>query len=347
MTPEEDLVRAVVCLLERGGFVTHDLSIEPIKGGGNNRLYRVGSAGKSLLVKQYFRHPGDDRDRLKAEFDFLRYAAQAAPSLCPIPYACNPEANLALYEFVNGRPLKPDEIGESEVMGAIEFIRSLNKGRSTARLPDAADACFSIDDHLTLVGTRVKQLVPELTRSTEAVDVAHRLDTAWRAIEEGAQDAIPTLERGTRLPLAQRIVSPSDFGFHNALRGANGQLHFLDFEYAGWDDPAKTAGDFFHQLAIPVPSELFSQFVKGIVPDTGNVVQDIGRAAALKPVYGIKWCCIALNVFHPIHLARRRFANPGLDEQELKRNQLGKAARLLDTLESTLNFEESTWLTST
>ena len=42
-----------------------------------------------------------------------------------------------------------------------------------------------------------------------------------------------------------RTLSPSDFGFHNALRTPAGTMVFLDFEYFGWDDPAKTGFGFF------------------------------------------------------------------------------------------------------
>ena len=50
----------------------------------------------------------------------------------------------------------------------------------------------------------------------------------------------------TELAPQHRCLSPSDFGFHNALlRGRPGvpgarDWVFLDFEYFGWDDPAKT-----------------------------------------------------------------------------------------------------------
>ena len=43
----------------------------------------------------------------------------------------------------------------------------------------------------------------------------------------------------------EKIISPSDFGLHNAKLGEDGKLAFFDFEYAGWDDPAKTIADFF------------------------------------------------------------------------------------------------------
>ena len=42
----------------------------------------------------------------------------------------------------------------------------------------------------------------------------------------------------------QYCISPSDFGFHNALLKSNGDIKFIDFEYAGFDDPAKITSHF-------------------------------------------------------------------------------------------------------
>src|SRR5439155_21002106 len=54
----------------------------------------------------------------------------------------------------------------------------------------------------------------------------------------------------------QRTLSPSDFGFHNALRQADGRIIFLDFEYFGWDDPAKMIADFLLHPAMELSAEL-------------------------------------------------------------------------------------------
>ena len=58
-----------------------------------------------------------------------------------------------------------------------------------------------------------------------------------------------------------RCLSPSDFGFHNAIRRASGELCFIDFEYAGQDDPAKMACDFLCQPEVPVPDACRERFL--------------------------------------------------------------------------------------
>ena len=47
-----------------------------------------------------------------------------------------------------------------------------------------------------------------------------------------------------RIPRTQQILSPSDLGFHNCIKGNDGLLTFIDFDYFGWDDPVKLTCDF-------------------------------------------------------------------------------------------------------
>ena len=73
-------------------------------------------------------------------------------------------------------------------------------------------------------------------------------------LTEDARDAGLSIDRALRAD--ECCLSPSDFGFHNALVDERAGLTFLDFEYAGRDDPAKLVSDFFCQPEIPVPLDL-------------------------------------------------------------------------------------------
>jgi hypothetical protein len=103
-------------------------------------------------------------------------------------------------------------------------------------------------------------------------------------------------------------VSPSDFGFHNALLEFDDRVRFLDFEYAGWDDPAKLICDFFCQPAVPVPPRFFEPFTQAIAACYPHPEMVIGRTRLLMPVYRVKWVCIRLNEFLPTGNRRRQFS---------------------------------------
>lgn len=339
MNQPAELAALIADLLARAGVSAAIQAITPCAQGGNNRIYRVDTTAAVFAAKQYFRHDGDTRDRLAADYAFHTYASNAAPGATARPYSCNPASGMALYEFVQGRPLRPEEVGMPQVGAAIRLFRALNapETRAGAHLPVASEACFSLAEHIALIRGRIDRLLevsPHSDVDAEAVDFFSRLDAFWQDFAESVHEDATQAGLDFDVPLAteQRCISPSDFGFHNALAMPDGGIRFLDFEYAGWDDPAKTAGDFFAQLALPVPPGLFAHFVAEITQDFPGSAQLSYRAGLLRPAYQIKWCCIALNVFLPVNLARRRFANPNLDEAELKRAQLAKGKQLFQSI---------------
>jgi hypothetical protein len=181
----------------------------------------------------------------------------------------------------------------------------------------------------------MKEPVPS---SADAASFIAELARFWHQLESSVIEVAQTeaIEIDLPLPSEDRCLSPSDFGFHNAIRSEAEGIRFIDFEYAGWDDPAKMVGDFFAQLAVPVPVSFFDEFVESALSAFANRVALRRRAELLRPVYQIKWCCIALNVFLPVHVARRKFANPDLDERSMKRVQLAKAKSLFQSMD-TLN----------
>src|SRR6185503_11886129 len=82
------------------------------------------------------------------------------------------------------------------------------------------------------------------------------ISTAWaRGLSDCRQSAwraasIATRGNSSNLNLQPRL-SPSDFGYHNAVLADDETVRFFDFEYAGWDDPAKLVCDFFNQVEVP------------------------------------------------------------------------------------------------
>lgn len=327
-------------LLAQAGIATTIDALLACNAGGNNRTYRLDTPAGAFAVKQYFRHEGDTRDRLAAEFGFLEYAARAAPGMAPSPLSMDVADGLALYEFVQGRAYRAGEIDRTHVDHAARFFLALNNPAeriAAAALPNASEACFSIADHLAVIASRLERLRHAGVASDQdraARDLTESIHSRWLQLadEVVAASREAGLDPDQPLDATRRCVSPSDFGFHNALAQDDGFPRFLDFEYAGWDDPAKMTGDFFAQLAVPVPPDFFDGFVRQVATVNSRPEEFIVSANLLRPVYQVKWCCIALNVFLPVNLARRRFANPALDEAALKEAQLAKATTLFQSI---------------
>ncbi len=332
---EELRPRAAAMLRSRGLVMEDDL--EPVPGGGNNRVYLARGSGGPWVIKQYFRDQEDPRDRLAAEWAFSQVAWNHDIALIPRPIAVDERAGLAAFEYVAGRALKAGEVGALHVAQAADFIRALaacSDADDARSLPEASEACFSLADHCACVDTRVARL--NAMRSHDEVDAkAHRwiqesLRPAWLAAVRELETAARCLPSWTD-PITRnhRILSPSDFGFHNAILQHGGRLRFIDFEYAGWDDPAKLVCDFLCQPAVPVPRGQWSTFAQAIAALTPDPLSTLQRMELLLPVYRIKWCCIMLNLFLPPGARRRRFAGSQEELDAMKETQLRKAMRAI------------------
>jgi thiamine kinase-like enzyme len=138
----------------------------------------------------------------------------------------------------------------------------------------------------------------------------------------------------------ERTLSPSDFGFHNALRRPTGQIVFVDFEYFGWDDPAKMISDFLLHPAMDLSDVLKGRFLDNIFQGYQDYPHLAGRVAMVYSLWALKWCLILLNEFVPEHLGRRGFASERpLNESELQSQQLSKARRMLrDVMDNYQHF---------
>jgi phosphotransferase family enzyme len=325
-------------LLRERGLATEVVAAAPCRAGGNNRVVRLDTDGGRFVAKLYFRSPADRRDRLRSEYSFLEYARRIGLRCVPAPLACDAAEGLAIYEYVPGRPLSPSTLTSAHVRQAIGFFKSLNSGRPPAEheLGLASDAGFSVDDHVQTVERRLARLREVPVR--DAVDAdAHAflvdLEDGWATLRrrlEGRSRITAAL--GRRLEPDQRCLSPSDFGFHNALVLDGGEAVFLDFEYAGWDDPAKAVADFFCQPLVPVDRAWFAEVASGFTSHAQDGPALVERARALFPLFWFNWCLIRLNEFTPTALERRVFADDRIDVAGRKRTQLEDARRALAAL---------------
>jgi hypothetical protein len=135
------------------------------------------------------------------------------------------------------------------------------------------------------------------------------------------------------LPRESRSLCPSDFGFHNALRGPQG-LVFIDFEYFGWDDPVKLTSDFLLHPGMSLAEPLKQRFVGQALAIYGNDARFAGRLRLLYPLFAMRWCLILLNEFMPERWANRVHAGMGLDWAAAKERQLARADALLRSVEA-------------
>lgn len=332
----EEIYESAQLLLKNAGLNSNVQLISPIHHGGNNQLFIIKNDSQSFILKNYFYHPEDTRDRLSTEFAFLEFAYQKTPQFVPKPFSKNNSKSIALYEFIYGEKITSEnEINSTHISAASQFISALNQTSSShnQQLINASEACFSIADHLSAIDDRINELSTRSEPDEQLNLVLNRLKDQWLKIREVALSECRShnISTQTLLPNEKRILSPSDFGFHNAIIQSNGSIKFIDFEYAGWDDPAKLVGDFFSQVAVPVNIKYVEEFITSCFNKSLFTELDFKRALILIDSYKIKWCCIVLNVFLSKNLSRRLFSNPNLNIRTLQILQLKKAQNILES----------------
>ena len=333
----EPAVAALLAKLKRGktGF-----RLKPLSASGNNRVFTVHCDGETLVLKWYFHDAADTRDRLGAEYAFLAHAWNMGLRCTPQPLGKDLSTHLALYEFVEGYKLEAKQVNEHAIQQAAQFLARLNSKDSRAAataLPQASEACFSVAAHFAMVDARLARLesMPlESDVDRAAAEFVSRLNAYWYGTKVRLLKGCAALglNPDAVLPAGDRCLSPSDFGFHNALVRPDSGLCFIDFEYAGWDDPAKAVGDFFSHPGVAVPHAQFEPFLAQALAPFDEPQRIAERARLLEPISQIKWCCIILNEFLPAAARRRNFANPGADAIARKQRQLDKVTTIFESL---------------
>lgn len=303
--PEDARLRLIVATLLNADAPM----IEPVPAGGNSEVFRVrDDRGRCCLGKRYKSKTADGRDRLDTEIRALELILGSGLMNVPHPVACDRENAVALYEYVEGTSARKGMIVHSDIDAAADFLirlAAVGGGLPVEAAPPAAEACFSFEEALINIRGRIERLRDTPSAPLRDSDLTSFLDSdlipmVEEAAEWGARELARyglTLE--ARLPRAAWVLSPSDFGFHNAVRRNDGSLVFVDFEYFGWDDPAKMVSDFILHPAMDLSEEqkahFVSQLCRGLPPQTLLAK----RLPVAYPLFAAKWCLIMLNVYLP------------------------------------------------
>ncbi|MBF0126779.1 MAG: aminoglycoside phosphotransferase family protein [Magnetococcales bacterium] len=303
------------------------LRLAPVRLGGNNRLFRVESGQGVHALKCHLRQPHDPRDRQKTETRALVFLRAQGVTAIPRLVALDRESGCTLLEWIDGEPLhQPTAADVDAALALIRQLRPLGAVPEAERLPLASAACLSSRMLVRQVEDRFARLRPVLPDHPELA--AFIREAFLPCMARTMETLIPSDE----LPVALRLLSPSDFGFHNALRTPKGEIVFLDFEYFGWDDPVKLTCDFLLHPGMNLADDLKERFVQGMTALCHGDRDFAPRLRRFHPLAGLSWCLILLNEFLQEGWERRAFAGSGQPPGEARQRQLAKARHLLATL---------------
>ena len=297
----------------------------PVRGGGNNQLFRARTAtGTTSAVKAYPQTAGDQRDRYAVESAALAFVNRVAPGTSPQVLACDDDARIVAAEWIDGGAIDAAEASIAQVLAFLAALHAARTASGAERFGPASEACFSVVDLR-------EQLAARRARLAEVPDLAGLLER----FDALAEQALAASDSEVALDPGLRTLSPSDFGFHNALL-RDERIVFFDFEYFGWDDPVKTVADFVWHPAMSLDQAARGQFLAGAAVLYGA---DGGYAARLRarlPLYGLRWALIVLNEFLPERWARRVAAGLTEDRDAILERQRAKAHGFLEKVDQLL-----------
>ena len=307
-------------------------SLIQLKGGINNRVFRCGEGNARWVIKGYLAIQEGQRDRMQAEVELLTYAAEVAPQYVPRLIHIDYEYRCVVVEHIEGKPYQEGEApSPHDLEAAVDFFRLLNATGKAARRYiqlDAAEGFLQLTDHIENVRERLSRMNTDHLPQGAKKQTVELLRWVQGATERASNRILESISNGSvtdSINPEQRCISPSDFGFHNAIRTRSG-VKFFDFEFAGWDDPAKAASDFVLQPKVPVRLHT-SPLLTVLSDDTGGELRL--RCAVLGPMLRLKWALIILSVLQAERLVRLLAAHPDTNPNLLTNQRLKRATAYL------------------
>jgi len=317
------------------------LAATPITGRGNSQIHKVTLAnGAQMMLKAYPDRTVDQRNRLNTEFRAFQFLTQNGVENTPKAIEKDILLNIGLYEWVDGEQVESPN--SNHILESVDFIRQLKKlGKrpEAQKLPLASEACLSKDILFQQINNRYTQLqkialkFPELNQF-----LVNQFSPLWRDLKKWSSDSWPKDTISQELIKKYQVLSPSDFGFHNAILKKNGTLTFIDFEYFGWDDPVKLIADFLWHPGMEIAEKDKKIWTDNLLILFKEDPAIKKRLEAAWPIYGLRWCLIILNEFRKDRWQNRVHARKELERADSLKTQLDKAIAICKFLKKNYNI---------
>lgn len=306
-------------------------AVSELGSGNNSRVFKIDTASHAFALKKYPKT--DDRDRLGAEVAAVRFFERNRIERTPRLVATEPVARFGLFTWLEGSPVS--ELSESEIVEFAAFQIALDEAvdeAARAGIGEASEACLSGARIVAQVERRFGRLAP-VAQDLPAFRPLFEgvLAPSLVAFEASARNAYGALDLSfdDDVPRSWRTLIPSDMGSHNALRGLDGRLLFLDFEYFGWDDPVTSIANFVLHPGMQLSPDLERTFEGHLVRHFRRS-READRLAALVPLFVLRWCAIILGELLPERWSHRTESNAQFrDWDQVRNEQIAKARALI------------------
>ena len=285
-----------------------EINFSFLPGGINNWIYLIDLKGhdrKKIVIKIFPSNNREYKKRLNSEILFLQLAARRAAIFVPKVLHINKKLNFIIIEYLGSRSHNPSVeaiVPINKVNSAITFYRLINREddyKVSQKFPLASESCTDIAQHHQLINKKIEMLtVNHLPNEFKQryTTVLVKLKKSWDFVSSISISAIESgLVENPIMPSKMQI-SPGDFGFHNTITSET-QIKFLDFEFAGLDDPAKTLCDFLIHPGHSLNDKSHEKLLEGFAINLSKI--ELGnRLLHTKNLYKVNWLIIILSVLN-------------------------------------------------
>ena len=284
--------------------------------GINSSTFKIESYEEKYLLKIYNSSKINPINRLEHEEFFLTFLNNCKFKNVPRLVFSNKKDNWVLMSWLEGK--KVSKVDYYLCQEYLRFLVNIQKFRGTKdakNLLPASEAFFQLKGHIKSINDRITLLEK---KQKEVLILNNDLFHIFKNFLDKVKSEINYLNLFKKeknidiefiLPQENRIISQSDVGFHNILVG-NNNVYFLDFEYAGWDDPAKLFSDLLLQPDNNVPIKFFNILDKYLVDFILKKNYHHYRLMFMLKLIRIKWSLIILNpIFKSETLSKEKFSS--------------------------------------
>lgn len=334
---KERIVPAVETRLNRKVKAT-----EPLRGGMNNQIFRLRmEEDPDLLAKVYYQ---DDRNRLDREYSALDFFNRNGSTNTPVPYFREGQ-EFAVYSFEESVKRDPESITKEEVDKMIDFVCDMH-GFSPSNTPDTFDNAvmpvFSFEQFLGGAKFRINKFLEYMKQDNVHGDIRNFNDSYdIEGLVAHVEDRVKKMsgqDYNEPLDTEKRRLSPADFGIHNMLFKPDGDICFIDFEYFGWDDPARLISSFYHHDANSrLGQDKREHFVEGYKANSPLPPDVLKRVDTAMLLSSAEWIGTMLWGITPEKIKSREFSDPQFNMQDYLNMQISKLAGRIHDLNENLH----------
>ena len=269
-----------------------DSEVKSITNGVNSNVFIIGDPSKKYVLK-FYRKDNNSPTRLEREISALEIFRLNGIKNVPQLLNHSKELNCSLLSFIPGENIS--KFSQDYIIHFQTFFKkilslSYSIDKQTLNL-DAIDSCMEID-------TVNNQIEARITNFKKENNV--QINTLLSQIEEIFQIIAQHVKMlNNSFNKLKPILSPVDFGINNVLI-MNKEVHFIDFEFFGWDNPIHLISDTIshpaNNLNISEQAALLDAIVECYtVPEEQEEIMKTFNGVNL--LFDIKWCLIMLNPF--------------------------------------------------